>query len=62
MWLGHIRNSYASASWNLSIPYAAWRDKPRSTEEATMLDVILIAVGCGLFWLAVAYSHGCSRL
>jgi hypothetical protein len=33
-----------------------------STEETTMLDVILIAAGCGLFWLAVAYSHGCDRL
>jgi hypothetical protein len=33
-----------------------------SAEEITMLDVILIAVGCGLFWLAVAYVDGCHRL
>jgi len=27
-----------------------------------MLDVILIAVGCGLFGLAIAYCYACQRL
>jgi len=27
-----------------------------------MLDVILIAVGCGLFFLGIAYAHACDRL
>jgi len=27
-----------------------------------MLDVVLIAVGCGLFALAVAYAYACERL
>jgi len=27
-----------------------------------MLDVILIAVGCGLFLLGIAYAYACNRL
>jgi len=27
-----------------------------------MLDVILIAVGCGTFALAIAYAHACDKL
>jgi len=27
-----------------------------------MLDVILIAVGCGLFLLGIAYTYACNRL
>jgi len=27
-----------------------------------MLDVILIAVGCGTFALAIAYDHACDKL
>lgn len=33
-----------------------------TTESASMLDVILIAIGCGLFFLAVAYAYACDRL
>lgn len=31
-------------------------------ESKDMLDVILIAVGCGLFLLAIAYAYACDRL
>jgi hypothetical protein len=30
--------------------------------ERLMLDVILIAVGCGTFALAIAYAYACDRL
>ncbi len=33
-----------------------------TTEDTPMLDVILIAVGCGLFFLAIAYAYACDRL
>ncbi|MFO1163485.1 MAG: hypothetical protein U1E60_31940 [Reyranellaceae bacterium] len=28
----------------------------------SMLDIILVAVGCGLFALAIAYAYACDRL
>lgn len=33
-----------------------------TTENTSMLDVIFIAVGCGLFFVAVAYAYACDRL
>jgi hypothetical protein len=33
-----------------------------TTENTSMLDVILIAVGCGLFFVAAAYAYACDRL
>ena len=33
-----------------------------ATENTSMLDVILIAFGCGLFFVAVAYAYACDRL
>ena len=27
-----------------------------------MLDLLLVLVAAGLFWLALAYVHGCERL
>jgi hypothetical protein len=33
-----------------------------TTENTSMLDVILIAVGCGLFFVAIAYTYACDRL
>jgi hypothetical protein len=30
--------------------------------EPVMLDIILIAVGCGTFVLAIAYAYACDRL
>ena len=34
----------------------------RSREERHMLDVILVAVGCGTFVLAIAYAYACDKL
>jgi hypothetical protein len=40
-----------------------WARQTRFTIESTpMLDVILIAVGCGLFLLGIAYAYACDRL
>jgi hypothetical protein len=40
-----------------------WARQIRFTIEGTlMLDVILIAVGGGLFFLAMAYAYACDRL
>jgi hypothetical protein len=33
-----------------------------SRKEAAMLDVILIAVGLGMFALAIAYAYACEKL
>jgi hypothetical protein len=33
-----------------------------TTESTPMSDVILIAVGCGLFLMAIAYANACDRL
>ncbi|WP_395715041.1 hypothetical protein [Reyranella sp.] len=33
-----------------------------SNREPSMLDIILIAVGCGSFVLAIAYAYACDRL
>jgi len=34
----------------------------RLGRRVAMLDIILIAVGCGLFAAAVAYAYACERL
>jgi hypothetical protein len=40
------------------------RDNPVfvATRSASMLDMILLAAGCGCFAVAVAYSYACDRL
>jgi hypothetical protein len=31
-------------------------------ESTPMLDIILIVVGCGLFFIGIAYVYACDRL
>ena len=33
-----------------------------TTGSASMLDLIFLAVGCGCFAVAIAYSYACDRL
>ena len=33
-----------------------------TSEGIPMMDAILIAAGCGLFLLAIAYAYACDRL
>lgn len=42
--------------------WALERQTRLTTESTSMLDVILIAVSCGLFFVAVAYAYACDRL
>ena len=42
--------------------WTAGRQTRLTTENTSMLDVILIAVGCGLFFVAIAYAYACDRL
>jgi hypothetical protein len=36
--------------------------EPPGRKEASMLDVIMIAVGLGTFVLAIAYAYACDKL
>jgi hypothetical protein len=36
--------------------------RPEGVKGICMLDVILIAVGCGTFVLGIAYAYACDRL
>jgi hypothetical protein len=47
-----------------SKPYVHSRDNPAlvTTGSASMLDMIFLAVGCGCFAVAIAYSYACDRL
>lgn len=38
------------------------RGRVGHSRNTQMLDVILIAAGCGCFALAVAYTYACDRL
>ena len=56
-------DSYDSAFPDLSIPYPVHaRTRPPTIESFPMLDVILIAIGCGLFFIGIAYAYACDRL
>ena len=35
---------------------------PSSSQGANMLDVILLALGLGLFALSIGYAYACDRL
>lgn len=37
-------------------------DLGRIQQDFPMLDIILIAAGCGCFALAIAYARACDRL
>jgi hypothetical protein len=31
-------------------------------EEHSMMDILMLALACGLFALAIGYTYGCERL
>jgi hypothetical protein len=67
-----MRHGTAEFLWTLygppssppSKPYVHSRDNPAfvTTGSASMLDLIFLAVGCGCFVAAIAYSYACDRL
>jgi hypothetical protein len=38
------------------------RARPTFPRNPAMLDIILIAIGCGTFVLAIAYAYACDKL
>ncbi len=61
--LKSLWNSYDHSIHDISIPYGVRaRTRLLTTESFPMLDVILIAAGCGVFFLGIAYAYACDRL
>jgi len=44
----------------LSLPFS--RPRRRSSVRIPMFDILFVVVGCGLFFVAVAYAYVCDRL
>jgi hypothetical protein len=37
--------------------------KPKdATRSTSMMDILMLALGCGLFALAIGYTYACERL